>query len=245
MTLTSISTPTLASILDAIERGRLVTPLSRAALLSEGYAGSVDALLAVAAGMSREAVSALLRVAIAERTARPPPHLDLVWTGPEARVATARDTAVLVSELFASARRHVLIAGFSFDHGDRILAPLHAAMRDHGVLTDIFIDFVAGSQVAAAVTRFLTRNWTMGPPYPRLQYDPRTLDPNERASLHAKCIVVDGRRTLITSANFTDRGHSRNVELGVLIDDPEFGARVVAQWRALVDEGVFVAAPIA
>lgn len=124
------------------------------------------------------------------------------------------------------------------------LLPLHVAMRDRRVAVDLFLDLAAETE-AASVRRFLTRNWPFGPPFPRLHYDPRTLDAEQRASLHAKCVVVDASRTLITSANFTDRGQSRNVELGVVIDDRDFGERVVGQLRALLTEGIFATASLA
>jgi phosphatidylserine/phosphatidylglycerophosphate/cardiolipin synthase-like enzyme len=54
------------------------------------------------------------------------------------------------------------------------------------------------------------------------------------ASLHAKCIVVDEERTLITSANFTERGQTRNIEAGVLIEDRGFAEELGAQWRQLI-----------
>lgn len=42
----------------------------------------------------------------------------------------------------------------------------------------------------------------IGEPAPRLYYLPENLRPGARASLHAKCVVVDRGRTLLTSANF-------------------------------------------
>jgi len=59
-----------------------------------------------------------------------------------------------------------------------------------------------------------------------------------RASLHAKCIIVDDERTLVTSANFTDRGQSRNIEAGVVIEDKVFSEELAGQWRQLVSEGL-------
>lgn len=52
--------------------------------------------------------------------------------------------------------------------------------------------------------------------------------------------MIDGRHTLITSANFTFSGQERNIELGVLIDDPAFADRVFEQWRRLVNDGLLV-----
>lgn len=57
--------------------------------------------------------------------------------------------------------------------------------------------------------------WTFGLPKPDVYYDPRTATPGPPwASLHAKCVIVDDENAFITSANFTDRGQSRNIEVG-------------------------------
>lgn len=245
--LSRVTTAELARLAGAVDRGVLSAPLRDAELRAEGFAS--DELLPVLEDLDRAALVRLLRAWIADRERRPPPRLDLVWTGPETRGATSRDTAVLVRELFAKARRSVLIAGFSFDHGRAIFAPLHEVMRVHEVTTEIFIDIerapsgvAAGVHARASVEAFLTRTWPFGPPFPSLYYDPRSAASNAMASLHAKCIVVDLEHTLVTSANFTDRGQTRNIELGVQIDDREFAAAVVTQWRSLVEAGLLAAA---
>jgi phosphatidylserine/phosphatidylglycerophosphate/cardiolipin synthase-like enzyme len=76
-------------------------------------------------------------------------------------------------------------------------------------------------------------------PIPRLYYAPRTVEPTSTASLHAKCIVVDDRRALVTSANFTSRGQERNVEVGVLVESEKFARELVHQWRNAAEAGVF------
>jgi phosphatidylserine/phosphatidylglycerophosphate/cardiolipin synthase-like enzyme len=42
----------------------------------------------------------------------------------------------------------------------------------------------------------------------------------------------------VTSANFTDRGQTRNIEMGVLVDDPGLASRLVHQWRGLIESGL-------
>jgi hypothetical protein len=58
---------------------------------------------------------------------------------------------------------------------------------------------------------------------------------------YTKCIVVDERRALVTSANFTKRAQTRNIEVGVLIEDEHFARALVHQWRSAAEAGVFVA----
>ncbi len=228
----------------AFERGAIGCPIEGAELRAHGFAPAV--IVAALEGLDARAAVRLLRALVADRNQRPPPRLDLVWTGPETRIAMSRDTAVLVRELFARARHDVLIAGFSFDHGIEIFEPLHASMHDHGVTTAIYLDIERAppgvdldDHVHEVASRFLTSNWPFGAPVPELYYDPRTAAHRSVASLHAKCIVVDIAKTLITSANFTDRGQTRNVELGVLIEDRDFATRVAAQWRSLAESGIF------
>lgn len=44
--------------------------------------------------------------------------------------------------------------------------------------------------------------------------------------------MVDGRWVFVTSANFTDRGQTRNVEVGVLLEDARLAAVLEAQFVA-------------
>ena len=102
-------------------------------------------------------------------------------------------------------------------------------MVEKGVETTIFMD---------SVESFLEGNWLFGEPLPEIYFDPRTAVAQAKCSLHAKCIIVDETRTLVTSANFTDRGQTRNIEIGVTVDDPTLATRLVHQWRGLIESGL-------
>lgn len=138
------------------------------------------------------------------------------------------------------------MGGYSFDHGEDILAPLHAVMQERGVQTDLFLNIEASktresdlrAYCTLVVDRFLASNWPFGDPKPVIYFDPRTASTAVYSSLHAKCVIVDGRFSLITSANFTARAQQRNIEAGVLIDDTSFAARFAAHWRGLVSHGL-------
>jgi PLD-like domain len=228
--LTDIALPDLEALLGLIDRERIRCPVTEAALASHGLEHVFERVRSLG-DLDGPTLRTVLRVSIAERRHRPVPRVDLVWTGPEALVSTARDTLVVVRELFESARKNVLIGGYAFDHGKDIFAPLYKAMKDRGVETVIFVNTVEG---------FLEKNWPFGDPLPEIYSDPRTADAESRVSLHAKCIVVDESKALVTSANFTDRGQTRNIEMGVLIDDSGLATRLVHQWRALIESGLVV-----
>ncbi len=247
--LSRVALPVLEQLLAAVERERVDCPLTEADLVDGGFKGPAADVLDTLRGVDKTGVAVALRVAIAERTHRPPPRLDLVWTGPETRASTARDTALVVQRLFESAERSVIVGGYAFDTPD-ILRPLHQIMSARGVSATFFVDIDGATRpedaerfATAAIDKFFREVWTFGTPKPDVYYDPRTairgdLPGHEWATLHAKCIVVDDARALITSANFTDRGQTRNIEAGVLIEDPAFSGELAGHWRQLVSEGL-------
>ena len=49
--------------------------------------------------------------------------------------------------------------------------------------------------------------------------------------------MADGRWTLLTSANFTEAAHERNIEAGVVIDDAQLAERVTRQFDLFVGDG--------
>lgn len=60
---------------------------------------------------------------------------------------------------------------------------------------------------------------------------------------HAKCVLADGERVLVTSANYTEGAQERNIELGVVIRDQGLAQRVEGKFRGLFQAGVLVAMP--
>jgi phosphatidylserine/phosphatidylglycerophosphate/cardiolipin synthase-like enzyme len=92
------------------------------------------------------------------------------------------------------------------------------------------------SEIVREFAVALCEQWPW-PRRPEVYYDPRTLalDPATRATGHAKCVVVDDEVAFVTSANFTEWAHQRNVEAGVLILNRPFAARLRRQFDALVE----------
>jgi hypothetical protein len=123
-------------------------------------------------------------VSIAERVHRPPPRLNLVWTGPETRASVARGTSFVVEQLFASAQKSVIVGGYCFDSPD-MLRPLYRAMVERAVSVTLFLDIdgtavnaQGGEQFANAfIDKFFGEVWTFGDPKPTVYYDPRTAIP--------------------------------------------------------------------
>ena len=241
----AVSTTVLRRLREGIASGSLRPPLDRASLAGFGLHHQLDELVSVLGAQPAASCLTILDVALAEREGRPPAP-ELVWTGPEGSGSTARDTAVVLRSLFESARESVVLAGDSFDHAHEVLAPLHGVMRTHGVEARFFVDvpqIERGADPDAHLARhlgdFVKVNWPFGPPLPEVYYDRRALRPGPPwCSLHAKCVVVDARRAFVSSANFTQRGQERNLEVGVLLDSAPFAHHLAAQWLGLVSAGL-------
>ena len=84
-----------------------------------------------------------------------------------------------------------------------------------------------------------------GAALPQVFHDPRALEASKgpRACLHAKCVIVDGRSALVSSANFSEAAQERNIEAGVVIEDEVFARDLGAQFESLVRAGLLVRVP--
>lgn len=251
MNLRQAATPDLERLLELLEEQELPNPPSKMSLASVGL-GKLSAC-----GFSDatpEAVLAVLRAVLEERAATPETQLELVWSGPNHLHNQTRNTGVVVRELFRQAKTSVLIGGCYFSNGEKIFKPLHAAMRDDGVKAKFCLDLshwnrssdaLAPETLAKSAARlFLKSHWPFGAPLPELYYDPRSFEKDAASLLHAKCVVIDGKISLVTSANFTRSGQGNNLEVGVQIHEAAFSTRLEAQFLDLISTGALVHCPM-
>ena len=244
--LSEVATSTLERLRGAIAAGRVNFPITRASLLDHGIRNQLEPLEAALSGHTALACLSVLEVALAERRKCARPSPELVWTGPERANATARDTAVVLRALFERAQQQVILAGYDFTRGSSLLQPLWVAMRDRGVDARFFIHIQQpteplpdpGTYGNEAAREVMSQIWPFGAPHPRVYYDARALASYPRFNMHAKCVVVDGECALVTSANFTQAAQEKNLECGVLLEDPTFAMHLARQWMGLIDAGL-------
>ena len=175
--------------------------------------------------------------------------VDLVASGPDLPGIMNRDTSVVVQQLFRDAKQSVLVVGYSVYQGTQVFATLAEEMTRKPSL-DVIMCLNVGRDGQDSrseyeirhryMTQFKKKQWPDGFPLPKLYFDPRAIDtdPSKRASLHAKCVVVDKRYAFVSSANFTERGQKRNIEIGVRIDSPHIADGISNYILNLIDEQV-------
>lgn len=248
----------LAMLDDAVEARRLRLDMSPSLLRSYGWPESWSTRLASlgARGNGLRELAVATRVARRERARAGERRVDLVCTRPSGGRVDVLDTSVAVRRLFAQAQREVLVAGFRVNDREMLEPLRRTASRPVDVRLYVDIDpaYTAdGGKQPGPVdlalwpgvwwSQFMDRVWPVHLDPPRCWYAPSTLGPDAHGvwrSMHAKSVVVDRRYWFVTSANFTRRGHERNIEVGALVDDPVRAAAVVDLFEEWTGAGVFV-----
>jgi len=172
---------------------------------------------------------------------------DLVVSGPDVPGVPTADTYSVVQSLFQEAESEIVLAGYAFYNGRLLFERLAEQKAKRPALRIIFHVDVARKHgdttspdalVMKYAHEFREKHWPWKP-FPEAYFDPRALDADGkiRASLHAKVVVVDRRKILLTSANFTEAAHQKNIELGVLCSVPYLAERVCSYFEALRQTG--------
>jgi phosphatidylserine/phosphatidylglycerophosphate/cardiolipin synthase-like enzyme len=249
--LRSLSRVAMLDLADALAAGRVRPPystLQMSGCVPEQVVDHVGADLAQmdASGMQPLHIAECLRLLAMEREAgqQVEDRLQLVWTGPDVPGSISRDTAVVMKELFTSARRSVLLSTFTVRHGNEVFAPLAEAVdRNPSLRVQLAVNVGRDGDFSAPehqiLGRFAERFWQNHWPWPNrpcIYYYPRALssDPAICASLHAKCMVIDDEFAFVTSANLTEWAQERNLEAGVLIRDESFSRSLRNQFESLI-----------
>jgi phosphatidylserine/phosphatidylglycerophosphate/cardiolipin synthase-like enzyme len=249
----------LRGLISSLETGLLsagITHVGIAQAAGSDAATVGETLRALAVtGMTPRQMAVVVRgIAEAHEHATKPSRLfDLVLSGPDLPGAPMADTAAVVHTMISQASRDVLLVGYAVYNGRKLFEPLARRMAEVPALTVRFCLDIARQQnnampaadiVARFAREFRTHHWPWDR-LPELYYDPRALLTGDtRASLHAKCVVVDGERALITSANFTDAAQRKNIEAGVLISYQPTVERLANYFAGLCNDGHFERCPL-
>lgn len=259
-----LSRPALENLADVLDRQYLQLPCSPAALvhtvpsaLMPQVASELNQLNQQ--GMQEQHLAYMLRLLAQERQQSQAQRnaIDLVWTGEEFLGTESRDTRIVVKELFSNAQKNVLISSYALDTGNKVqelFEPLAQQISNNPILqVRLFVNisrpYRQNNKSDATLIRefaetFRNKIW-LGDRYPEVFYDPRALSKDifPRACLHAKCVVIDDERILITSANFTEAAHQRNIEAGILLADPIIAKAMRSQFEMLVERKILCRVP--
>jgi phosphatidylserine/phosphatidylglycerophosphate/cardiolipin synthase-like enzyme len=183
-------------------------------------------------GLTGAGVALALRTGLAARSDASARRSRPVWTGPGAS-GEQRLTAAVLGDLVRCATERVLIVSFAAFTLSGLAGDLVAAV-DRGCDVDVVFETEDDSSGAYSGPHSVPFGSVAGITRWRWPADQR--DPG--ALLHAKLLVVDGRRALVGSANLTHRALSANLEAGVLIEDGDVARQLERHVRSLMADGV-------
>lgn len=260
-TLATLPVESLEALRLALEAGRLRPPwtlLTLHARLGDAAAGAAESLQSLSAeGFSAPQIARVVGL-IEERArldrAAADQRVKLVWTGPERGPTQSRETLQVIEELFTTARSSIIVSTYSTYEWQEQAKRLARHMRDReraGQPLDVklFVGLGAGKNSTGdeALSRFrqqLRGVWPTDCPRPAVYCDHRSLEGlckgKPHPALHAKCVLVDGERGLITSANLGRPATHDNIEAGVLIQDPGLVSALALQFTSLIASGLLV-----
>ncbi len=178
---------------------------------------AVEDLLAArrkAAVPVEEAAAFLRGLAHGRRAARDSVTVETVWSGPSTHAVPVRASAQALSEVIAEADRELTLMTYSARPHAGIRSALTSAV-ERGVTVTVVVETLRGAQGAlsgdepalafAELPGVGLWHW---PPEERSEHGSR---------MHAKVAVSDRRTLLVSSANLTQSGVSKNVEAGLLV----------------------------
>jgi len=204
--------------------------------------------------MSPEAMSACLELVAQSVTSRPPlaDLVDLVTTGPEAGGVANRSTGVVVADLFRSAQRSVLVAGYAIYQGRKIFQSLAERMeRCPDLHVRMFLDVPSArgdsssvsNQIARFVQAFKTSQMAKyGTLAAFLLLRTDYADGGGQARRPTREVYSCRRSTdIVFSANFTEAAQDRNIEVGLLVRSAVPSERLIEflkrLWTVIMSDG--------
>lgn len=164
--------------------------------------------------------------------------LEIAWTGPGTSLVPVRRVDQVMYEMVADSQRSVLLVSYVAYGADRLIMELSRA-SSRGVEVSLVLEraedtngrleFDGLKSIQARLSGVAIYHW----PRERRQLSRQ----GKSGLLHAKCLVCDDRRLLVSSANLTDYALELNMELGLLITGDDAPARIAGHFRQLILQG--------
>ena len=134
--------------------------------------------------------------------------VEIVSSGIEDKNLHVRETIGVIRQLFFEASHHILITGYAISSYFQQLADLLIEKGKEGINIEIYIENNQNSNLRNLECYLNEKNIKIY----------KFNNPSNKSSLHAKTIVVDYQKALITSANMSYNGMINNIEIGALIE---------------------------
>lgn len=174
-----------------------------------------------------------LAVTMAKQQKEFEPRISPVWTGPSFDKGLIKlNTYDTVKYLIDSADQEVFIVGYSFSFKEESVKDLLKSVEravERNCRVNIIVNNVE-SNFKEIMKHWEKENYQLN------VYHWIGSDSKDYTSLHAKLLIVDQRKLLLTSANFSYHGFHKNIETGVVIENHQITRDIWKQYHSLMKE---------
>ncbi|MBZ0293065.1 MAG: DISARM system phospholipase D-like protein DrmC [Anaerolineae bacterium] len=183
----------------------------------------------------RAAAEAAAAVAVEQRA-------EIAWTGPATEAVPLRRVDQVIYDMVETAKEEVLLVTYAAYKAERALKALRDA-TDRGVRVRLVIELAEES--GGKISFDGLQGFRTVVPSAQVFFWP--LDRRKRSAsgsygaMHAKCLVADRSRAIVSSANLTDYALETNMELGLLVGRP-VAVRLAEHFAQLIVRGELISA---
>lgn len=157
--------------------------------------------------------------------------VSLAVTAPPSFAIKAKSTKNTVDALIKNAKKNIIITGYSLSEYFDDLVDVIIKKSQSGIFVEFFINNIESQKHVEKLDRYKGRFLRI------YNYAPSD---DAMSALHAKVISVDGKSTLVTSANLSYHGQEGNIEIGTLIESADIAKQVKDIFTQLVFKKIFI-----
>jgi len=160
-------------------------------------------------------------------------NVEIVSTLPVSFKVKTRKTRPVLDELIKSATKSILLTGYSIsDHFEETLKLINEKSKQ-GIVVEMYVNKYDTIRPILINIRHTNRSF-----FKIYEYTGKVDD--KMAALHAKTIIVDNKKMLISSANLSYHGLEGNIEIGVLISSEKKALQVYEIFNDLKRQKIFL-----
>lgn len=156
--------------------------------------------------------------------------IELIATAPPSFLLKTKRINNTVNEIVDNAKKSLLITGYSISEFVEDIIDTIIEKSQRGLFVKIFINDLSKQKSIDKLLRYQGKF---------LQLYNYANNDDKMAALHAKIILADGERAIISSANLSYHGMSGNIEMGTLINSVKLGKQIEEFFKSLVFQKVF------
>lgn len=180
-----------------------------------------------------EEITNIISLCMQLYSARKTEHTDLVLTAPDSFRVKALRTKDTLCKLIEETEKSLTITGYSISEYFTDMLDIIIRKSQQGIYVRLYVNdmekqMAALERLMAYKTRFLQ------------VYEYQKQAEDKMSALHAKLLVSDANKSLVSSANLSYHGIQGNVEMGFFIESPEKAKQIEEVMKEMVRMKVFV-----